>query len=842
MVRLAARSVRNNLRRYVAILVSVVVSVAFVSGSLVLSDSLTALFRSVIGGANSANDVVVRSPHSLGALGGETREPIDVGLIERLAGVEGVAAVTPIVFGTGQIVGSDGEPLGGSGAPTVLTNWIDDPPLNAMRVSEGRAPQAATEVVIDEEAMERGDLEVGDRVTVLTPDPVEFRIVGRGEAANSAGSVGGATVVKAPLATAQRLVYGAEPVGAGLAAELDLRAEPGLSETELQRRVEEALSSVDADLETITAEEQTEEILSQLDSDFLGFLRLTLLAFAAVATVAAGMTIANCFAIVATQRSAEMALLRALGASRRQLFASVALEAVLLGGIASVLGLFAGLGLAKGLGTLLSGGLDLPSIGVELTTGTVVLALGVGVVVTLLASLVPIVRMSRTAPVAALRSGASEPPRLGRRRGVIGGAALAVGATIFAVSAGADVPLPLIGLAALMVLVGVMALTPFAVRLLVGLTAGFRSGSGASFARRSLGYSPRRASAATSSLIVGVAIVSLMTVFASSLVTSVDRAVAGGIKADLVVTAESGQLSDAMLEALRALPELQTVTEYRSTSGEVFGSAQMIGLGDPQAIPEVLSVDGPGTTPWPSAIGLDEVVVSTVMATEHNLRVGSTVPIRFLDGTRSMRVVAIHSSSQFLGDYVVSDRLEIPAGATDEFVAIVANAAEGVPVDVAAQAANEAIEPLFGPTVFTGREYADHVGGQINNVLGMVYGLLALTVFVGLVGIGTSMSLSVSERVGELRLLHAIGMNRGRLRSMVRWESAMVAVLGTTAGIVAGVIIGVALMASINRAQGFGVVVIPGPALAIILGVGAVAGVLASLRPSARAARATLAG
>lgn len=837
MFRLARKSLRTHLRRYVAILTAVVVSVGFLATALVLSDTLTSMFRSIIGESNAGTDVAVRSPSALDAYEGVIRPPVDLGLLEPLRRVEGVAAAEPVAFAPVRVVGADGVPIGGSGVPSVLTNWMADPAINAMNIVDGRAPSADGEVVIDAESLKRGDLHVGDTVTVLVPEPQQFEIVGTAKMANSAGSLGGATVVKAPMPTVQRVAFGAEAAEPGLAQEIDLRAEPGVSENALRQRVSEVIPS---DLEAITGSEQSEEIMGELNADFLGFIRVTLLAFAGVATIAAAMTIANCFAIVATQRNSEMALLRALGASRSQVVVSSLIEASLLGLLASAIGLGVGVGFASALNALVGQGLGVPTAAPVLTPFSVAMTVLVGVGVTQIGAVVPILRMSRTSPVAALASEAAEPRGLHWRRAALGAGLLVPGLGVLGSASRFEVAVWVVGFGALATLAGMIVLMPFAVRPLVAIASVVGRGPSARFARRGLDQSPRRAAAATSALVVGIAIVSLMTVMATSVASSADSLITSGIRADLVSVADDGPLSDAMVDAMAARPEISSAGAYRMTSGEVFGAVESIGLADSALVGTALVVDGPGTTPWPQRLRSDEIVVSTKAAKAHRLRVGSTVSVRFLDETRQLKVAAIHSSAQFLGDYAISADAPIPAGAPSTIVAIVANAAPGVTPEAAAAAANEAVRPVYGTAVRTKDGYSENLGRQINNLLKIVYGMLALSVLVALVGIGTSMSLSVSERVREFRLLHAVGMNRRSLRSMVRWESALIAALGSITGIGVGVAVGAAFMSAINRAQSAGVVRVPLVPLIVISGAGVLAGVLASLRPAFRAARSAV--
>jgi putative ABC transport system permease protein len=404
----------------------VVLGVAFLAGTLVLGETLRTGFDDLFTEANAGTDVVVRGEASVGSEQAAQRRMVDAALVAELAGVEGVRAVAPSIEGLGQLVGADGNPVGGNGPPTVAGNWIDDPSINPYQIAEGRAPATAGEVVIDRRAADEAELEVGSRTTVRTPAPVQVEVVGIatfGEAESLSGTTFTAFTYDEARA---RLAGGAAEVSGVL-----LQAAPGVTQDELAARIAPLLPD---GVETITGEALSQEQLDQIGADFLDFVQVILLIFTGIALLVATFSIYNTFSVIVSQRTRESALLRALGASRGQVLRSIVVEAVVVGLLASVAGFGLGLLLAQGLVALVEGmGAGLPGSGLAIESSTLVTSVVVGLVVTLVASLAPAVKASKVAPLAALREVAVD--RGGRTvvRGVLGGLVLAAGvALVFA--------------------------------------------------------------------------------------------------------------------------------------------------------------------------------------------------------------------------------------------------------------------------------------------------------------------------------------------------------------------------------------------------------------------------
>lgn len=401
MTRIALQSAWARKRRLLGAFFAVFIGVSFLSGALVLGQTLERNFDGLFADANAGTDAVVRSATKITTDGSFQRGPISAATVDRMRGVDGVAAVAPYVEGYGQLLGKDGKAIGGNGPPRLAASWIDDPDLNAYRLVEGRAPRAAGEVVVNRGAAEAGDLALGDSTTLQTPAATRVRIVGIATFA-SADGFGQSTYTALSLATAQQLVLG----GDGRISSIRVKAAPGVSQEQLVARIDHALP---AGTHAISGAQLTEENTQDISDEFLGMLRAFLLVFAAIALLVGAFSIYNTLSILAAQRTRESALMRALGASRRQVLQSALIESLLIGIVASVAGLAGGVGIATLLKALFSAfGGALPDGGIVFSASSAMIAIAVGVLITAVAGIAPARRASRVAPIAALRDSAVE--------------------------------------------------------------------------------------------------------------------------------------------------------------------------------------------------------------------------------------------------------------------------------------------------------------------------------------------------------------------------------------------------------------------------------------------------
>ena len=838
MWRTTLKTISAHKRRLLATSSAVVLGVAFLAGTLVLTDTMRSGVSDTFAEANAGTDALVRSATEVGTGEIIDRGLLDAGLVDDIAAVDGVAAAVPEIEGIGQIVGSDGDPLGGNGPPTSAGNWIADPHVNPWDVAEGRAPEAPGEVVIDRAAADDGDLAVGDTTTIRIPEPIEVSVVGLASFGD-ADSAGPQTYAAFTTDFAQETLLPDPETISGVR----VRAEDGVSQQELVDGLTPALPD---GVEALTGAELTQEQKDDLESDFLGFLEAFLLAFAIVALVVATFSIYNTFSILVAQRTRESALLRALGASRRQVLASTVAEALVVGIVASAAGVAAGIGLAAGLDALMdAAGFSFGSA-LAVEPAALATALVVGVVVTLVASASPAIKASRVAPLAALRDVAVDRSGASLVRGLAGVAVAAAGVAATVGGTTGDGSLPLSGLGALLVVAGFVLLGPVVARpaagLLGGTLAGARLQRGVSgrLARRNATRNPKRTAGTASALMVGVAVVTLFTVVAASVKQSIDDIVSQQVAGDLVIIQSdfSGAgLSPELTPAVADLPEVDAATAIGAAPVAVNGDDDDADVIDPGSVERLLDLDvQEGSV---DGLGDREVALFTDYAEDHGLALGDTVSVSFADGeTENLTVGATFGNGELASDVVLPKAAYEPHAATraSDFVLMI-ELADGVST-AEGEAAIQPVADRFGaPDVQDRQEYIDTVAGEVDQLLTIIYGLLVMAIVIALMGIANTLSLSIHERTRELGLLRAVGQSRRQLRSMVRGEALLVALFGTVGGLGLGTFLGWALVQAIEAAEGLGSFAIPLDQLALVVGLGALVGVVAAVRPARRAAR-----
>jgi putative ABC transport system permease protein len=829
-------------RRLVGTFLAVFLGVAFLSGTLVLGDTLRSNFDDLFTEANAGTDVLVRHASPLDTDPGEPdsqRGLIDASVVDTVRDVDGVSAAEPAVEGFGQLVGKDGDKLGGNGPPTLAGNWIDNRDVNPYRLVEGRAPRADNEVVINRGAADDGNLGVGDTTTVQVPEPVTVRIVGIATF-GSADGLGRVTFTAFTLEDAQEHLLGrSDQIGSVL-----VRAQPGVSQDELFDRVQRVLPR---GVEGITGSELTGENTDDINEQFLDLVTTFLTVFAGVALLVATFSIYNTFSIVVAQRAREAALLRALGASRGQILASVVIEAMLVGVVASIAGLLGGMGIAGGLKGLFDAvGFSLPAGGLVVNASVVVIAIVVGVVVTLVAGVAPAVRASQVAPLAAIRDVSVERTRASARRAITGIALTGLGVIVVlaAVLSGADSVLGLAGLGALVTIVGVVVFGPVVARPASGIIGSplrrLRGITGA-LARQNAMRNPRRTSGTAAALMVGVGVVTLFTIFAASLKAAINDNVAKSLTGDLVISTGfgSGGISPQLAGDLAQLPEVETATGIGTGRALVGDNTRVVAIADPSRLGRVLDLDV--TDGSVRNLGPQQLAVSERIADDKGWTRGTRVPVTFSDGTTSQfRIGAIYEARDIAGNFILSRQAWAPHAVQDIDTTVLIGLEDGVALETGRRAVEQTADAYSAPDVEDRDQYADSLSGFVDIMLSVVYVLLALAILIALMGIANTISLSVYERTRELGLLRAVGETRRQLRSMIRWESVIVAVFGTVGGLGVGVFLGWALVKVAS--EGTGDMIAPAfsapvTQLIVVLVLGAIAGVLAGIRPARRAAK-----
>ena len=831
MVKLTIRNITAHKRRLLATSLAVILGVAFLTATLVLGDTMRAGFRTQIAQGIGDTAVAVRSTIRLNAddQTGQTGL-VDASLVDQLRAEDGVADAQPSVEGAAQLIGHDRTPIGGDGPPTVGVNWIPTGPLNAFHVVDGRAPAAAGEVAIDRRSADLGSLHVGDQTVVRAPDPVPVTVVGI-VAFGDQDTLGGATVTFFTTEQASELLLG-QP---GKLTSVSLAAAPGVSDAELAARIQATLPD---GTEAVTGATLRAEFQHSIDTGFLDFFRSLLLAFAAVAMLVATFSIYNTLSIVVAQRTRESALLRALGASRRQVLRSVVGEAFIVGAVASGIGLAAGYGIAVGLKALLNDQLQLPG-GVLLTGATITAALVVGIGVTLVASIAPAVKASRVAPLAALRDVAVDRSATSAKRAVAGLVVTGAGAT--ALIAGGS--MAVVGLGTLVTLIGFVLLGPVVARpaaAVIGAPIAVLRGRAGRLARRNAMRNPRRTAATASALMIGVAVVAAFTVLGASVKASLAHTADTAVRADLVVaqgnSSSAPGLDPAMVPALEQLPELDAVVGAGIGTIHLDGETVEPMVMDTARLDAVADMDVQRGSL--ATLPDDGVAVQSDYARDRGWTIGTNLPVTFPDGsTSTLTVDALYDLKNLFGDLIVTTGGYVPHATQPTDVVILMTPAPGVTRDAAKAAAQQVTSAFYAPDVQTRGEYLDSVNAQIDQALAFVYGLLAIAVIIAVIGIGNTISLSVYERTRELGLLRAVGQSRRRVRTMVRGEAIVVAIFGTIGGLLLGTMGGWAVVRAIGADQGIVRFALPLDRIAVVVALGALAGVLAARRPARRAAR-----
>jgi putative ABC transport system permease protein len=652
----------------VSTVVAIVLGVAFMAGTFVLTDTLDRVFDDLFADFGQQTDAQVRGEVIFSdPFTGDQRQPLDQALVEKVAAVDGVAGAAPFVttFGAGsnnRVLGSDGKPLGASqGPPTLLESWIEDPQLSSYKLVEGHGPEADDQIALNTAAAKDGDLSVGDDVVVVTQfGRSTYTLVGTFNF-GSAESAAGAVSADFTLAEAQRI--------AGLDGQIqhiDARADDGLSQQQLVERIQKVVPD---DMEVITGEKAAADLSASVQSGF-SFFKQALLIFAGIALLVGIFVISNTFAILVSQRTRELALLRAVGASRAQVLGSMMFEATVVGLVAAALGLLAGVGLAKGVTALLDAtGADLPTTSLVVRPSTVLAALLVGLVVTLIAALVPAIRATRVPPLAALRDVAIDRSGASKLRLAFGVVVLAVGGLLLSAawtSDGDTDAVPGVGLGAVLIIIGAIVIGPVlagpTVRVLGAWLPRLKGVTGR-LARENAARSPRRTSATASALIIGVALVAFITVFAASAKESVSAEVERGFTGDFVIQSDTGFGGMGGFPA-QVAEEAAQVKGVDTVVGVGFGQAEFTYPDGKTATQFVTSIDPDGFTDVleprmlqgeVSDLTDGGVIVDRQLAEDHDVKVGDRIAATFAGGTQiDLDVQALSDDQSLLGYFTIT--------------------------------------------------------------------------------------------------------------------------------------------------------------------------------------------
>jgi len=805
---------------------AIVLGVTFISGTFVLTDTLHNTFTELFGNIYSKIDFQVRGVAQLGSGGNAVRNELPESLLATVRGVPGVAAAHGEVTGYAQFISHDGKAIQTGGAPTLAVSFNPDPQFSSLHLIAGRPPATSSDVVMDAGTAQKYGFSVGQQVRILTAGPTRtFTITGIAEF-GTANNLAGATLAAFTLPTAQAIAQ-----ETGQLDDINVVTAPGADKAAVQRAIAKVLPS---GVEVVTGQTVVNESTSSVDQA-LAFFSTALLVFAFISLFVGGFTIFNTFSIIVGQRTRELALLRIVGASRRQVFRSVLGEAALVGLVSSVIGLGLGVLAALGLQALLRGfGITLPPGSLVFEPRTALVGLLVGVGVTVVAALGPARGAVRIPPVAALDDRQSGPAASLRRR-FIGGTALALAGAIMLAIGLAKPAIQLVGLGAVCIFLGTATLAPAIARPLSGVIGRPLArvlGEPGKLGRENSMRSPRRTAQTAAALMVGLALVAAMSVFGASVSRSATSSADQAISADLIVTPTgSGELSDSATSIASAVPGVTATTTVYGGRFE-FGStlSQLTAVSTDHLADTVILRMTSGT---PAALARGELLIDSTTAQDKHLAVGDTVPARFaLTGPATLRVGGIYEANALIGSYLVSSQFFLAHYS--------ARPPAGLLLRTSGSAADNAVTSALAPfpnvQVQTRAQFEQAQVSSVNQVLGLVYALLALAVLIALIGIVNTLMLSVFERTREIGLLRAVGMRRRQVRTMIRSEAVILAIFGAIIGIIIGTGMGLALVSSLKN-QGITDTVVPFSDLVIFLVLAALLGLVAAGWPARRAAR-----
>lgn len=757
-------------------------------------------------------------------------------VVRRLEALPEVAHAYGVVTSSGlNLLDKTGHLVGGTGAPTITFNYTGERNLLGkpmLELTNGKFPTQAGEISLDDSTAKRAGYRVGDRVTMISPvgKPRRYATL-VGTAQFYGGGTAGASLVVMSTQGAQDILL----EGKDRFQSVDLTAAPGVSQKQM---VAAARTVIPQGYSAVTGDKVVSESKSAVGK-FLNVIGTFLTVFAVIAVLVGGFIIVNTFSILIAQRIRDLALLRAMGASRRQVSRSVLIEAFVMSLIACVLGILLGWGLALGLAAVFrASGLDVSSSDLVLTPRTIIVSFVVGIVVTLVAAYLPARRAGRVPPVAAMREDALAKPGSLRRRTVIGAVLLAIGAgfALIGVRGGPGSDALWVGIAA-----GIWVLTFAAIAPAVGrpVLAACRSvfgrlfGSTGRLAGENALRDPRRSGATAAALMIGLALVAMISVLAASMNASVTKIVNDQFTSDFIVSGSNFQpFPVAVADRVGKVPGVGVMAQQRYTAALIDKQPTSL-LAIDQNFGKIFKLSMISGT---QEVHGDEVILSKRAATKYDVKVGGKLPVLFYGGkTASLKVVGIYKNSDVTGDIATDTAVLEKAGVPQRVTALSINVAPGADKAAVKKGIKDALSSIPIASVQDKQEFSDSIRGQINQLLYLIYGLLALAVVIAVIGIINTLGLSVIERTREVGLLRAIGMSRRKLRLMVTLESVAIAVLGAVLGLGLGLVFGsllrYTLRANITAAA------VPVGRLLVFLVIAVIVGVLAAVIPAIRASR-----
>ncbi|MFE9452564.1 ABC transporter permease [Streptomyces sp. NPDC006739] len=832
MFRTALRNVTAHKARLLMTVLAVMLGVAFVSGTLVFTNTVSDAYQKSSAKGFDQVDVAVtpQSQADRGDTVGKTPR-LTQALLDRSAKVPGAASATGVVTGFTAIAGKDGKLIGGGFRSEGGNYWGTRDARYPL--VDGHAPSGSGQVLIDSRTAARAGYKVGDTVRVSVDGPVLTPVVSGIFTTDDGNVSAGGSLALFDTATAQKL-FG-KP---GAYDEIDVKAAPGTSQDALRAALDSALPKnlVETTTGRTLADDQARSIASSMSG-----LKQTLLVFAGIALFVGTFIIANTFTMLVAQRTRELALLRAVGASRRQVTRSVLIEAFVVGAVAGAAGLVAGIGIGAGLRSLMGSlGATVPDGPLVISSGTVATALAVGVVITMLAAWLPGRRAAKIPPVAAMSSVHAKATArslvLRNSLGALfsaGGVAVVLAATTMD---GTDGQAPM-GLGAVLLIIGVFILTPLLSRPLIAAAAPALRvfGVAGKLARQNSVRNPRRTAATASALMIGLTLITGMTVMAGSLQKSIDKMASAAIRADYVVSMANGNdLSPDVARKLATADGVTASSPLRRAFSRIDGQSELLTGVNGSAIG---ALTDPKVDHGSFTVGGSRVVVDDTTAASHGWRTGSRFTVHYEDGKAGRLTVAgVYEGNEMLQGIMLDDRTLAPHQSEPADARVMVKTAGG-----ASGAAKDRLVKVLGDNpairVQDKKDLSDSVAQVFTLMLNMVYGLLAMAVIVAVLGVVNTLAMSVFERSQEIGMLRAIGLDRKAVKRMVRLESLVISLFGGVLGIGLGVFFGWAAGELLGTKMPTYELVLPWGRMALFLLLAGTVGILAALWPARRAAR-----
>jgi putative ABC transport system permease protein len=845
MIRVALKGLWGRKLRTFLTALAIVLGVAMISGTYILTDTITASFTKVVDGSYENADAVISGKVAFknNDSNTATTPAFPETVLAKVKGLPDVAAAAGAVSDEAKLIDRNGKVISTKGGSSIAgsVDPRNDARFNPLELTSGKWPVGNGQIAIDKRTSEKRHFAVGDTIGVAADQGVRvFAITGIATFASSS-SIGASTIAIFDVRTAQNLFD-----KDGKFDEIQVAAKPGVPPEKLAAEIRPLLPET-ATVKTAAA--QTEEAVDKVNEG-VGIFQKILLAFGLIALFVGAFVIANTLSITIAQRMREFATLRTIGGSRRQVLRSVMLEALVVGVMASLIGLFFGLAIAKGLNALFSAiGVEFPSGGTVFATRTIVVSLVVGVVVTLLASLRPAIKATRVPPIAAVREGATLPvSRLSRWGPVVSIVTLALGIVlllygIFGGGLTVATRLAALGFGTLILFIGVAMNAKRAVRPLASVLGwpGTQIGGAAGrLARENAMRNPSRTASTASALMIGLALITFVAILGAGLRSSFGDAVDKLFVADYALTAQNGfdpftKEADA---AVAGTPGVTAVSGLRGGDARIFGHNVQITAVPPNTA-QTIRIDWlRGGTSVPARLGEDGAFVDEDYAKDHHLKIGSPIAVKTPAGqVLHLRLKGIFDppkgGSPF-GDVTMSAATFDANYAKPRNLMTLINIKGGVNEANTARL-NLALNSFPDAKVVTAAQFKKNQEADINLTLNMLYALLGLSVIISLFGVVNTLILSVFERTRELGMLRAIGMTRSQVRRMIRHESIVTALIGAALGIVVGVFLAVLTTQALSD-EGI-VLAIPWMTIGVFVVATIVAGMLAAILPARRASR-----